>query len=218
MNSTITIIILLFVLFIVVAAVCTNIFAMSDFSNINDIVKKYAGGRERRDNHKDNIKDLTKHPRSKSEAVVIAHLESITGAKFPTVYPNWLVYKGKKLELDGYNAKMKIALEFSGPLHTKWNASYEPYDKYFERIVKDKVKRKVCKKHGVYLIVIDMSLPSHHHKNYLKSRIYDVGIKRAAKGQSTEPKPYYYIEEQKVKPYRNDIIERDNNLNFPVRY
>lgn len=201
---------------IVLVCIVIVILVLIGFAGVTttyDLIKVFSGGRE---NSRDYVKDLTKHPRSKSEAAVIAHLESITGAKFPTVCPNWLVYKGKKLELDGYNAKMKIGLEFSGPLHTKWNASYEPYEKYFERIVKDKVKRKVCKKRGVYLITIDMSLPPHHHRNYLKSRIWDLS-QRINKNNNT-PRPYYYIEEQKVKPYRNPSIERDNNLNFPSKY
>jgi hypothetical protein len=153
---------------------------------------------------RDRIKDLNAHPRTKSEAEVVKILEELTGEKFPTVYPRWLVWRGKRLELDGYSQKLKIALEFSGPLHTKWFPATEPYEKYFERIVRDVAKRKLCKRHGVKLIVIDMTLPRHHWKNYLRSRLHDIGF--------IKDKPIEYIDKQKAVPYRNPHIEQELDL------
>lgn len=150
------------------------------------------------------VKDIKKYPRTKSEAFAIEILESITGEKFPTVNPDWLVWKGRTLELDGYSDKLKIALEFSGPLHTKWYPEMEPYEKYYERIVKDIVKRKLTKKHNVKLIVVDISLPKTQWRNYIMSRLYDIGI--------IEDKPLEYISEIIVKPYRNKQIEKEINL------
>lgn len=150
------------------------------------------------------IKDLQKQPRTKSEEGVIKQLELITGKKFPTVYPKWLVWKGKTLELDGYNEEMAIALEFSGPLHTKWYPEREPYTKYFERIVRDVVKKRLCKKHGVSLIVVDMSLPAIHWKEYLRSRLFDLGF--------IKEKPLLYILEQTAEPFRNEQLEKELGL------
>jgi hypothetical protein len=135
----------------------------------------------------DFVKDLGKHPRTKSEASIIKYFEEITGHKFPTVVPKWLAWKGKHLELDGYNDKLKIAVEFSGPLHTKWYPDKEPYDKYFTRIVRDIVKKKLCKRKGVKLIVIDVTLPPQHWRDYIKSRLYDIGY--------LKDRPVPYIEE-----------------------
>lgn len=150
------------------------------------------------------IKDLQKHPRTKSEEGVIKVLESITGEKFPTAYPKWLVWRGKNLELDGFNEKLDIGLEFSGPLHTKWYPDKEPYTQYFERLLKDIVKKRLCRKHGVRLIVIDMSLPQQHWRNYLLSRLYDIGV--------VEEKPVSYIDEQIAMPYRNEQLEKELGL------
>ena len=149
-------------------------------------------------------KNLIKSPRSRSEAAIIKVLETITGRSFPTVFPNWLVWEGATLELDGYNDDLKVGLEFSGPLHTKWNPQIENYPKYFERVVRDVVKKKLCQKHGVSLIVVDMSLPSVHWRNYLLSRLHDVGI--------VDNRPPEYINEQTAEPFRNTQIEEELGL------
>ena len=147
------------------------------------------------------VKDLRAHPRSRSEAEVIRHLEALTGSRFPTVNPPWLLWRGKTLELDGFNGR--IALEFSGPLHTKWTPSFEPYTSYFSRIVKDVVKLRTCKRMKIPLIVIDASLPSRHWRAYLESRLADLGL--------VERRPTY-IAKQTVAPWRNEQLEAEYNL------
>ncbi len=168
---------------------------------LNANVRTFLGGQDR-------IKDLDKHPRSKSEQFAIRELESILGEPCPTVYPSWLVWKGKHLELDGYCEKQKVALEFSGPMHTNWIPKNEPYEQYFDRIVRDVVKRKLCKKHGVTLIVIDMSLPRHNISAYIKSRLYDA---------KKIDEPAKYIGFQKVKPHRNKQLEEQANLTSDMK-
>lgn len=155
------------------------------------------------------IKDLQKHPRSKSEAEVVRYLEEITGQKFPTVYPKWLVWKGSTLELDGFSEKLNIALEFSGPLHTKWYPQKESYMDYFDRVVKDVVKKRLCKRHGVHLMVVDASLPSKHWRDYVKSRLYDYGF--------LTDQPIPYINEQIAEPYRNEQQEEELGLEVEMR-
>lgn len=153
--------------------------------------RNYTGSRQ---------KNLKKHPRSRTEQGVIDILESITGKKFPTINPKWLRWRGRTLELDGYNVQLAIALEFSGPLHTKWFPGKESYKKYYERVIKDEAKKEICARNGVTLIVIDMSLPSRHWRNYLLSRLYDVGI---------GDEPVIYIEQQTAEPFRNPQLERE---------
>lgn len=139
---------------------------------------------------------------SKSEARVIQLIEKLLGRKFPTSYPPWLVWKGKQLELDGFDGK--IALEFSGPLHTKWSPAVETYEKYFNRIINDEVKIKLCKKNNVDLIIIDYTLPSIHILGYIKSRLYDFG--------HIDYKPIPYLPLQKPNVYRNNRIENELGL------
>lgn len=152
----------------------------------------------------DSVKNLKNNPRSKSEEHVIKLLEELTGKTFPTVYPSWLKYHGRILELDGYNEDLKLAIEFSGPLHTKWFPQKEPYQKYFDRISKDQFKIKTCLKHNVELFVLDMSLPKTHWRNYLCSRLYDK--------KYIDYLPCNYINEQIAIVYRNPQLEKEFNL------
>jgi hypothetical protein len=140
---------------------------------------------------KTKVKNLTESPRTKSEAYAIKLLEKITGEKFPTVNPSWLNYNGKTLELDGYNSNLKLALEFSGPLHRKWYPGVETYEKYLDRVKKDDFKIKKCKEQGVNLIVIDSELPKRHWNDYILSRLQDFGLKTATT----------YLPEQKFTPW-----------------
>lgn len=153
----------------------------------------------------DRVKDLTKHPRTKSEAEVIRIIEKITNEKFPTVYPGWLRYKGRKLELDGYSRKLKIGVEFSGPLHTKFYADKETYAQYHERLQRDRAKIEICKRNGVHLIVIDMSIPSRHWVTYIRSRLYDIGY--------LKEKPLDYMMEKIAEPYENAEFAREAGVN-----
>lgn len=172
--------------------------------NITDnIAQVFIGGRTR-------YKDLKTHPRSKSEAYVIDILEKITNKKFPTAYPQWLKWDGVRLELDGYNEKLRLGLEFSGPLHTKWSPALEPYEKYFERISRDYIKRQLAKASAVNLIVIDMSLPRIHTKNYILSRLIDFEM------IDVDKKSIEYIPEQYATVYRNEHIERELDLKWPI--
>jgi hypothetical protein len=141
--------------------------------------------------------------RSKSEAECIRALESVTGEKFPQAHPAWLKYRGRPLELDGYNERLKIALEFSGPLHTKWTPLYESYAKYYERIAKDAFKIARCAERRVTLIVVDLSLPRRHHSDYIRSRLQDAGFDYPV---------YNYILAQTPEVYRNRELEQTLKL------
>jgi hypothetical protein len=167
-----------------------------------------SGYRKKRSCEKDKgdiVKDLRAAPRSKSEAAVIKIAEELLGCKLPTINPAWLLWEGKQLELDGYCAEDKIALEFSGPQHTKWYPEKESYIKYYQRITKDIVKRKLCKKRGVNLIVIDMTLPRTAWRDYLRARLHDWK-------PDVYEKPANYLVAQKAAPFRNEQIEREMRL------
>jgi len=205
--------VLLVVLFLVVAGISACAVAQACACVCALLSSGYSGGggggvggrggkgKTRRRNNQDkqdHHKDLAEHPRSRSEAAAIMHLEQLTGKKFPTIVPAWL-----GLELDGYNAELGIALEFRGPLHTKWTPTYEPYERYYTRVQRDQQKITECAKHNVNLIVVDMSLPSRHWRNYIASRLYDFGIGK---------QPIEYIAEQTAVPYRNPQLERELGL------
>lgn len=191
---------LLIILFIVLVLIAISV--------NRKVIEKY-GSHQTAKKGNIRIKDLNKNPRSKSEAEVISYLEVLTGKKFPTVYPKWLKWKGHTLELDGYNEALNIALEFSGPLHTKWYPDKETYQDYFERLVRDIVKQRLCKRFGVNLIVVDVSLPSRHWRNYVISRLFDFSV--------IEDKPAEYIPIQHAKPFRNKQLEREYGIGMEMK-
>lgn len=149
----------------------------------------------------DRVKDLKKQPRSKFEARIAEAFKKITGKSFPTVYPSWLIHKGRNLELDGYNAELKIAFEAQGPLHTKFFPTIEDYKSYNERLEADRAKLEQCKKHGVHLILVDVAVPRHLIQQYVLCRLFDVGY--------IKERPENYIPEQIVEPYTNWIYESE---------
>lgn len=162
--------------------------------------KSYIGGAS-----KTKFKDLIKHPRSKSEALAIKILTTITGHEFPTAYPDWCVDNGVPMELDGYNKTIGVALEFSGPQHYKWFPQNESYQEYFKRIRRDKLKEKLCETNGICLIILEISLNKNHWSNYLKSRLYDC---------NKCTKPYEYIPMARQEVFRNYQIEKELDLNM----
>jgi len=81
-------------------------------------------------------------------------VERVFNEKFVKIRPEWLMNPNtnRRLELDGYCEKIKVAFEYDGEFHYKvrhmswWK---ESVDKTRE---KDKVKDILCKKEGVFLI------------------------------------------------------------------
>ena len=162
------------------------------------------------------LKNLSASPRTKSEQRCIDVLEKTLGRPFPTAYPPWLRWRGcdgkgaaRPMELDGYNEESGIALEFSGPLHTKHYPDKESYKSYFERVCKDMEKIRQCRENNVHLIVVDMMTPTHHLDAYIKSRLVDIGA------ADIRGEPVFvgnYISPQIADPYRNRPLEKELGL------
>jgi hypothetical protein len=161
---------------------------------------------------KDIIKDLSRHPRSNTESKAIKILEEIMTSvehrvvKFPSVYPSWLIWKNKRLELDGYNKDLRLAIEVDGHFHHKWFHKEETYQKYFNRLVKDIVKNKLCEKNHVNLIRLDSLLPREHWRDYLLSRLYDY--------KYIKDEPTKYIIKQEYESFRNNQLEKELGLSL----
>jgi hypothetical protein len=90
----------------------------------------------------------------KKENKVRSVLELITGKAFPQKSPSWLINPttNGRMKFDAFNEEMKIAVEYHGEFHYKenpWGSSLLDIKK------RDTLKKKLAKKHGIKLIVIN---------------------------------------------------------------
>lgn len=75
---------------------------------------------------------------------------------------------GKNLELDGFNQKLKIAFEYNGSQHYFYNPYYHKTKDDFEKQKKrDELKKQLCIKHGIHLIVIPYELRAEELEKYI---------------------------------------------------
>lgn len=114
--------------------------------------------------------------RSKLEARVIREFEEILHAPLDQAHPQWLVENGVHMELDGYNERLRLAVEVQGPQHTR-PLPTDSYAEYATRVARDERKKELCAHHGVTLIVIDYTIAASRYglRNYILSRLYDSG-------------------------------------------
>lgn len=88
------------------------------------------------------------------ENAVRAVFESIFRAEFPLRRPRWLrSCRGGRLELDGYNAELKLAFEYQGFTHYRENNRFGEDLSDVQR--RDAEKAALCVARGVSLIHVD---------------------------------------------------------------
>jgi hypothetical protein len=88
----------------------------------------------------------------KNQIECLQILTEITGKEFRQLRPKFL----NRLELDCYNEELKLALEYNGKQHYKYNPFFHRNNK--ENLIKqqerDKLKQELCDKNGIYLIIV----------------------------------------------------------------
>ena len=90
-----------------------------------------------------------------SERITNAMFEHLFGCKFDKIKPTWLINDaGNKMELDGYNDGLKIAFEYQGIQHYRFNARFHQDTSLKKRMEDDSLKKRLCKKHNIVLIEI----------------------------------------------------------------
>lgn len=101
-------------------------------------------------------------------------LESIYRVPFKSCRPNFLKnpQTGRNLELDGYNAELKLAFEHDGEHHYVFPNTFHRTEDDFElQTSRDRYKRKVCQKLGIYLITIPYDVPFKEIRTYISSKL-----------------------------------------------
>lgn len=107
------------------------------------------------------------------ETICRTLLEHIVGKPFPKKKLPWLLNsRGKKMELDGYNAEVSIGFEYQGIQHYEFVEFFHNSPEDFKRREgDDELKRILCKRNKVHLIEIPYSNPRDELQDYLTSSI-----------------------------------------------
>ena len=105
----------------------------------------------------------------KKESICRQILEEIYGLPFPNSRPDWLKnVTGHNLELDCYNEVLKLALEYNGEQHYVFpNFTNCSYKQFVAQQQRDILKQKLCKDHGVKLIVVPYTVKTSDLKTFI---------------------------------------------------
>lgn len=118
--------------------------------------------------------------RWKNETICRRVIEALTGQRFPQARPTWLKnpITGHCLELDCYNEKLKIALEYNGEQHYKYTPIFHKDDKYSSghekfqsQVDRDEIKKVLCDRHGVALIIVPHTIKRQNLCSYILGKL-----------------------------------------------
>jgi hypothetical protein len=101
-------------------------------------------------------------------------VEALYNKSFPSIRPDFLKNPktGKNLELDMYNAELKIAFEVDGPQH----ADYHPYfhktrEDFVRQIERDTLKDRLCRQNNIKLRRIPHTVKEKDLEKYIQDLI-----------------------------------------------
>jgi len=115
---------------------------------------------------------------SKGEAKCRQVLEKMFMRSFPNVRPSFLMNSvtGKPLELDCYNAELRLAVEYSGRQHYQYTpAFHKSHDAFRNQQYRDEIKKRLCHENGVLLIEVPYSIGVDSIENYLREQLRNNG-------------------------------------------
>lgn len=124
---------------------------------------------------------ITNKFESRGEQACRNTMEKIYGVPFKNTRPNWLKNDttGRCLELDCYNEKLRLAVEYDGSFHYKYPNNYhKTYTEFHECQRRDRLKTELCKKQGVDLIRVSYNIPLDLIPTYIMSQLPEVVQKR----------------------------------------
>lgn len=111
--------------------------------------------------------------------------EGLFKCTFQKIRPSFLLnpLTGRSLELDGYNKNIitpigkGLAFEYNGEQHYNFpNAFHETYEQYEAQLMRDKLKRKLCKQYGITLIDIPYTIRPQELKEYITKKLRESGL------------------------------------------
>jgi hypothetical protein len=101
-------------------------------------------------------------------------IEALTGRKFPKQRPAFLrnAITAANLELDCYNADLRLAIEYNGAQHYAFVPRFHrTMDGFYNMRYRDDMKRRLCAENGVRLIVVPYTTPIDRIEGFLRESV-----------------------------------------------
>lgn len=120
-------------------------------------------------------------PSSKGEQMCKTFVEFYFQKPFDKARPDFLKnpVTGENLELDLYNPDMKLAIEYNGSQHYHFNSFMHKNsrDKFQNQQYRDLIKKDLCKKQDITLIVVPYTIPHDQIGSFLFGELKRIGFK-----------------------------------------
>jgi hypothetical protein len=126
---------------------------------------------------------------SKGEDMCCRVLEELYGVPFIKARPDFLrnPETGKNLELDCYNERLGLAVEYNGEQHYKFpNVFHRSYEDFIKQVRRDRFKLDMCDANNVYLITVPYNVPHSKIRDFI---IYYLPENVAARMARQQPQP-----------------------------
>jgi hypothetical protein len=126
---------------------------------------------------------------SKGEEICCRVLEDLYGVPFVKTRPNFLQNPetGKNLELDCYNERLGLAVEYNGEQHYKFpNVFHRSYEDFIKQVRRDRFKLDMCDANNIYLITVPYNVPHSKIRDFI---IYYLPENVTARMARQQPQP-----------------------------
>jgi len=130
-----------------------------------------------------------------NERICRHYFEAMFGREFPSLRPKWLVTsRGTRLELDGYCEELNLAFEYNGIQHYASIKFFNSTTSFEKRKKYDDIKKRVCKLHGVRLIVIPFKIKPKDIGKYIYKQCERLKIEVPNRNIELNDLQFYYPE------------------------
>ena len=157
----------------------------SDTKDMNDILLQVMGENKKittprflsvnRLNEYDRVMDGPTSQKSKGEQVCKEFLEFLYKKPFDTTRPSFMTnpITGHALELDLYNAELRIAVEYNGAQHYHFNEYMhkKSRDKFQNMQYRDYMKKQLCHQHGINLIIVPYTIKTEEIPTFIYKQL-----------------------------------------------
>lgn len=117
--------------------------------------------------------------KSKGEQLCHLALKNIfKDYKFVSVRPEWLKNPetGKNLEIDLFNEKLRLGIEYNGYQHYVFpNRFHKKKKDFIAQVRRDEYKKKMCDVHRVHIIVVPFHIRKERIEFYIRRKLRMIG-------------------------------------------